>query len=135
MKNLFIQKIKPKLPALIGVAALLLFYTSIGCPFRYVLGICCPGCGMTRAALSLIKLDFAAALHYHPLIFIMPLCAAAFLLRKKIPARIYDALTILVIIVFVAVYAYRLATGNECVYIDPSQGLIYRIISHLTHLI
>ena len=90
---------------------------------------------MTRAVLSLIRLDFAGALYNHPLVFAMPLCAIAFLLRRKIPVKVYNGLTTLVIIVFVAVYAYRLVTGHECVYIDPTQGLAYRIISYITHLI
>ena len=30
------------------------------------------GCGMSRAALALLRLDFAAAWRYHPLVFVMP---------------------------------------------------------------
>ena len=46
--------------------------TGIGCVFLHFLGIPCPGCGMTRALLALLRLDFAAAFAYHPLIFAMP---------------------------------------------------------------
>lgn len=46
--------------------------TGIGCVFLYFLGIPCPGCGMTRALLALLRLDLAAAFSYHPLIFVMP---------------------------------------------------------------
>ena len=38
---------------------------SIPCPFKWFIGLDCPGCGNTRAALSLLKLDFAAAFSYN----------------------------------------------------------------------
>lgn len=41
------------------------------CPARQVVGWPCPGCGMTRAAVDLVILDFAAALHHHPLVFLV----------------------------------------------------------------
>ena len=37
-----------------------------GCLFRFVTGLECPGCGMTRAFLSLADLDPVAAFHYNP---------------------------------------------------------------------
>lgn len=40
-----------------------------GCPVRRFFGASCPGCGMMRARLSLIKLDFRSALASHPLVF------------------------------------------------------------------
>ena len=36
------------------------------CPTYAIFGICCPFCGMTRAHLAALRLDFAAALAYHP---------------------------------------------------------------------
>lgn len=45
---------------------------GIGCVFQALLGIPCPGCGMTRAVLALLRLDLAAAFAYHPLVFAMP---------------------------------------------------------------
>jgi len=40
------------------------------CPTAYVFGIPCPGCGLTRATLALLRGDFHAALHFHPLVFL-----------------------------------------------------------------
>ena len=37
------------------------------CPINELLGIVCPGCGTTRAFLSILKLDFNTALHLNPL--------------------------------------------------------------------
>lgn len=134
MKALFIQKIKSLLPMLLGIVALLLFYIAVGCPFRYFFGICCPGCGMTRAAFSIIKLDFAGAFHYHPLIFIMPLCAIVFLIRKRLPKKLYNGLITVAVILFAGVYICRLITGNECVYIDFTRGFIYQMVQYVITL-
>ena len=43
------------------VAWLVLYLLDIGCVFRLMTGIPCPGCGMTRAWLAALRLDFAAA--------------------------------------------------------------------------
>ncbi len=41
------------------------------CPILYYTGIPCPGCGMTRALLRLLILDFAGAAAYHPLVYLL----------------------------------------------------------------
>ncbi len=44
---------------------------------RTILGIPCPGCGMTRAARFALHGDFGAATRMHPLwLVVMPACAA-----------------------------------------------------------
>ena len=42
------------------VAWLALYLLDIGCVFRLMTGIPCPGCGMTRAWLAALRLDFSA---------------------------------------------------------------------------
>lgn len=44
-----------------------------GCPWRNLLGIPCPGCGMTRAWLRVLALDFAGAFAAHPMFWSGPL--------------------------------------------------------------
>lgn len=41
------------------------------CPMAGVLGIPCPGCGLTRATLALLHGDIATAFHFHPLVFVI----------------------------------------------------------------
>ena len=63
------RSVKVKLLIICALAAALavVWYSGIGCPILYVIGIPCPGCGMTRAVLACLRLDFAAAFRYHPM--------------------------------------------------------------------
>ena len=49
-----------------AVIALLSLILGSACPLYALFGICCPFCGMTRAHLAALRLDFSAALAYHP---------------------------------------------------------------------
>lgn len=40
---------------------------GVGCPFKYLTSIPCPGCGMGRATILLIKGQFIDAILMHPL--------------------------------------------------------------------
>jgi hypothetical protein len=64
-----LRELSPAL--LLGGLALLLLFSPVGwpCPTRTILGIPCPGCGMTRAARLVLHGDFAAATRMHPLWF------------------------------------------------------------------
>lgn len=57
----------------LGLVGLVISLASIflgsACPSFLVFGICCPFCGMTRAHLAALRLDFATALYYHPVFF------------------------------------------------------------------
>ncbi|MBR4909861.1 MAG: DUF2752 domain-containing protein [Clostridia bacterium] len=49
---------------------------SIPCVFNLITGLKCPGCGVTRMCVSIIKLDFYAAFRANPAIFcLLPLMA------------------------------------------------------------
>jgi hypothetical protein len=41
------------------------------CPMASSFGVPCPGCGLTRATLALLRGDFAEALHFHPLVWLL----------------------------------------------------------------
>lgn len=58
------------------------------CPMHAVTGIPCPGCGLTRAGLQALTLDFAGAWRMNPFIFpigvlILIWCIYRYLLLKK----------------------------------------------------
>ncbi len=55
------------------VAYLLLgsyFHIYMFCPIKKITGLYCPGCGVTRMCLSILKGNFYQAFRYNPLIFI-----------------------------------------------------------------
>lgn len=78
-------KLKRFLTAL-GLAAAVILLLDAGCPFRHLTGIPCPGCGMTRAYLSALRLDFAGAFRMHPL---WPLPVPLFLFTVFRPGPIF----------------------------------------------
>lgn len=84
------------------------------CPVRRLTGIPCPGCGMTRAAVALAHGDLASAVAFHPLSPLVALAAVAALVAyvrsghlPRVPAGMAAAGVVLVM----AVWAVRLATG------------------------
>jgi len=52
---------------LIAFALSLALFDAPLCPTAFFFGVPCPGCGLTRATLALLRGDFAAALRFHPL--------------------------------------------------------------------
>lgn len=58
---------------LLGAAFLVLMtVVDVFCPLRAVTGVPCPGCGLTRAWLAALRLDFPAAFQAHPLFLLAP---------------------------------------------------------------
>lgn len=52
---------------------------GIPCLFRLATGLKCPGCGVSRMCLSLLRLDFRAAWHYNSAVMLLsPLAAVVF---------------------------------------------------------
>jgi hypothetical protein len=57
--------------ALGGLFALICVEHFPICPMAGVLGLPCPGCGLTRATIALARGDFRGALHLHPLVWLI----------------------------------------------------------------
>jgi len=55
-----------------SIAYMLLGYFDTTCVFLKFTGIPCPGCGMTRALLSIINMDIVGAIKNNIVIFFMP---------------------------------------------------------------
>lgn len=103
-------------------AAVFLWVTGVGCPVRFVTGVACPGCGLTRAWLAAFRLDVHAALAYHPLFWAVPIAFALALLRGRIRStrarRAVDVLLVVFVLAFLALWIVRLA--------DPADaGLLF----------
>ena len=76
----------------------IMYKCGMRCLFRTVLGVACPGCGMTRALVSLLRLDLAGAFSYHPMVFFLPLMYIYFLCDGKLfPGKWADRIIWIVI--------------------------------------
>ena len=78
-----------KLGITLGYLAFVLVMYRLGarCLFLTYLGVPCPGCGMTRALLAALRLDFAAAFAFHPMVFALPVMYLYFLFDGKLFAK------------------------------------------------
>ncbi len=105
---------------------------EIGCPIRFLTGISCAGCGMTRAWLSIIKLDVRNAFYYHPLFWIPPLVVGIVLFKNKISKKSYSFLIIFISVIFITVYVIRILNPtNTVVEININNGVIWRIFNDI----
>lgn len=104
---------------------------GIGCPIKFVTGISCLGCGMTRAWLSLLRFDFTAAFHYHPLFILPPIAAIVYFIKSKINLKIYKIIMLTIVIAFITMYLYRLIfTDGDIVVFEPQNNIIFRLFEH-----
>jgi len=98
--------------AVLYVIALGIF--NIDCLITYVFKIPCPACGMTRALISLAKLNFKESFKYHPMA--VPLLAAIFLglnYNEKPLHKKWVKYTVIIISILVfLVYIIRLISGT-----------------------
>ena len=110
----------------------LFFLTGIRCPIRFLTGISCCGCGMTRALMRLFALDIQGALYYHPLIFFIPVYAVLFIVRKKFREPVFRIITGIFVLIFLAVYFTRLFDPeNIIVTANLKDGCIFKILHYI----
>lgn len=101
-------------------------FLPMKCPILWLTGVSCPGCGITRALLSVCKLDFAAAWSYNPMIFylipVAPILLMAYVRKAK---KLTEVLLWITAGLMIAVYLYRLLVLHSPVLeADPSEGVI-----------
>ena len=92
MENLKKQRLKKLikiygLVLIIGLAyALFIMFTGlkIPCIFNLIFNIYCPGCGISRMCISLLKLDFFAAFKYNMLCFCLLPIGLIYLINKSV---------------------------------------------------
>ena len=109
------------IPTVVGIVVAILTYCylfsqGITCPIKHFTGVSCPGCGMTRAMISALQLDFHKAFYYHPLWFtVVPfaLLTALFALKKRKKSLI--CLFVVFLIIFLSVYLIRMFCGSDIV--------------------
>ena len=75
-------KIVCSLIFLFGVV--ILYCSGVGCVWKYFFDIECPGCGMTRAYIALLDMDFKAAFSFHPMFWSVPVIGMYILCDGKV---------------------------------------------------
>jgi hypothetical protein len=79
--------------------------------FKWMTGLPCPGCGMTRACLHVLSGNFEEAFYYHPLFWLVPIVFGIVIFQKySLISKIYHSKLFWssVLSLVVGVYIYRM---------------------------
>ena len=81
-----IKNLKSKLIDLLAIAGVvgIFFILDLPCVFQALFRIPCPGCGMTRAYISLLRFDIQQAFAYHPMFWSVPILLLLYLTDGKL---------------------------------------------------
>ncbi len=79
MNKLNLDKSKILVIIIYIVLVIVCYQLQFGCIYQNFFGVRCPGCGMTRAIISAMKLDFKAAFTHHSMFWSMPVLGLYYL--------------------------------------------------------
>lgn len=119
-----------------ALAAIVLVYVGlealgVTCPIKFLTGVSCAGCGMSRAWLALLRGDWAGALAFHPLVLLPIPLGLLLLFRKRLPQRVFTAGIWVCGGLFLVVYLIRLASPGDVVVFAPQEGAVWRLVQRL----
>lgn len=126
-----------RIEVITSVAAVVVLYVilesfGVTCPIKYITGISCAGCGMSRAWIALLHFNIHEAFMYHPLFFLPPVVVIVMLLKSKINIKFYKIFMFTIAGAFVIVYLYRMFIGDgNVVVFEPQNNILFRIIQKL----
>lgn len=126
-----------RIEVITSVAAVVVLYVilesfGVTCPIKYITGISCAGCGMSRAWIALLHFNIHEAFMYHPLFFQPPVVVIVMLLKSKINIKFYKIFMFTMVGAFVIVYLYRMFIGTgDIVVFEPQNNILFRIIRKL----
>ena len=114
--------------AAFAVAALYLLLAAIGhgCPIRWITGIPCPGCGLSRAYLAFFRLVFREAFACHPLFWAVPVMFGAVFWWERKGSRWARNLALVLGAAFLLIYGGRLILGDPRMEIAVGESLMAR---------
>lgn len=129
------KKARELLVAFCGLAAycVIAIITGIPCLIKGLTGVSCPGCGMTRSFLALLRLDFSGAWYYHPLVFYLLIATPIMLILYLQDKDKYSkGLMLFSAGLMLAVYLYRmLILHSPVLEFAPENGVLLRLILHI----
>lgn len=106
-------------PEILVVAALVILgagffhLVGVGCPIKFVTGVSCPGCGMTRAWLEALQGNLDVALAYHPLFWSVPVVLVLGCVPSLETNRAAQVVLAAFIVAFIALWAWRMAVPHD----------------------
>lgn len=125
---------------IVAVSYFIYYFLSLhifkaSCPVVFVTGLPCPGCGMTRAVIAILRFDFAKAFELNPVSFPIVLFVIAFFFFRyfigKTPKVFKVFFAILGVMLFLR-YLYGMIKWypNRIPYVYSKKSLFY-LITHL----
>ena len=127
----FKKKFKELFTLLFGFAIYVLFLnlSGIHCPIKFITGISCPGCGMTRAVISAVKLDFKSAFYYNPMWCVtLPAIAVMAFAHIKNKQKLMKITALLFAALLIVTYVIRIIVGDSTVItVNPKESIFYKI--------
>ena len=102
-----LKKIKEYLILIIILIFFFLFFltNNLKCFFNELTGLYCPGCGITRLIISVLKLDFYQAFRYNPLVFCLIILGSIYagysLIRYKKIKPLGNRISIILVVVII----------------------------------
>ena len=107
------------------------------CPIKFIFGLSCPTCGITRAVLHALQLDFSNAFHYHIFWPVVIVGLIAYILYKlkilKVNRNLMIIILCIICITNLGYYFYRLFNNSEIVYFAFNESLIYKVFNFIVH--
>lgn len=107
-------------------------FLGMGCPIKYLTGISCAGCGMTRAWISICHGQLREAFSFHPLVLVPILYLAIYIFKNKMNKHLFSVITNIAITLFIAVYIIRMLDPSDSIVVfQPQNGAIFKIMKLL----
>lgn len=107
-----IKDVKWAIILIIAYFALGKYFLYSLCPMVVITGLPCPGCGLTRAGIRLLRLDFAGAFRIHPFIYPIVMYLGIFgwnrYIRKRRAGTGLKVLLGVIIILMLLFYVWRM---------------------------
>ena len=101
------------------------------CLLKLTIGFPCPGCGMTRACISIMKFNFKDAFMYNPVVFLLPFIFWIIIFKERpIIKKIYNckAMWIAILLLVIVTYILRLVFVYPNIPMDYFENNLINIV-------